>query len=150
MPQTDLDMLLDGTLDDLADIPEFKAWPNGAHRANIKWDIKEIGNQHCPVLDMIAIETMELTDAVNDQPLVAGTTTNIAFMFKTKEGKPNEIGQGQFKEVMKSLAAHFGEKSNRELMEESNGCEVLVVTKVRKDKNNPDKTYTSLENLQVV
>ena len=146
----DIDALLDGTLDDLADIPEFKAWPNGAHRATIKWDIKEVGGQKCPELSMTAIETVELADAENEKPLETGTGTSILFMFKTKDGKANEIGQGQFKEVMKSLAAHFGEKSNRELMEESNGTEVLVVTKVRKDKNNPDKTYTSLENLQVM
>ena len=34
----DIDNLLDGTLDDLADAPEFKPFPLGAHKIVMKWE----------------------------------------------------------------------------------------------------------------
>lgn len=147
----DLDSLLDGTLDDLADMPEFKALPAGSHRATIKWDLKEVNEQKCPNLDITVIETVELADATAT-PAATGDTTNVLFMFKKKDGTANEIGQGQFKAIMKSLAETYGAKSPRDLMTESNGAEVLLTTKVRTDKRDKNdlKHYTDIVALAVL
>lgn len=148
---SDLDSLLDGTLDDLADMPEFKALPAGSHRATIKWEMKEVNEQVCPDLGITIIETMELADATAT-PAAVGDKTNVLYMFKKKDGTANEIGQGQFKEIMKSLAATYGAKSPRELMAESNGAEVLITTKVRTDKRDKNdlKHYTDIVALAVL
>jgi hypothetical protein len=61
-----------------------------------------------------------------------------------------EIGQGAFKEIMKSLAAHYGAKSNRELMADSEGAEALVTTGLRTDKTDKTKKRTTLEKLMIV
>jgi hypothetical protein len=152
MSANDLDSLLDGTLDDLADMPAFKAFPAGAHRATIKWEMKEVNGQVCPDLGITAIETMELAAAEGAGPVAVGDKTNILYMFKKKDGTANEIGQGQFKEIMKSLAATYGAKSPRILMEESNNAECLIVTKVRTDKRDKNdlKFYTDIVSLQVL
>lgn len=146
----DIDSLLDGTLDDLADVPEFKPWPDGAHRATIKWDLKEVSGQKCPELTATAIETMELADPTNDQPLAANDSTSVLFMFKKKDGTANEIGQGQFKELIAPLVAATGAASPREAMDKANGMEVLLVSKKRADKNDKTKFYTSFTSLQVI
>lgn len=151
---TDIDTLLDSTLDDLADIPEFKPFPVGAHRCTINWDIKEINGKKCPELKLTAVETVELseTNPEGTLPLNAGDTTNVLFQLVKKDGTANDIGQGQFKETLKPLAAHFNTVSPKDTMAASNGAECLVVTTIQednRDKNNI-KHYTKVTNIQVL
>ncbi len=148
---SDIDSLLDGTLDDLADMPEFKPFPVGTHRCTIEFELKKVGENLTPIMNIKAIETVELSNT-EDTPVAVGDSTNVMYSFKKKDGTPNEIGQGQFKEIMKSLAATYGAKSNRELMEEAKGAEVLLTTKIREDKRDPNdvKRYTDVVALQVI
>lgn len=147
----DLDSILDATLDDLADMPEFKPFPAGTHRVTMEWSIKEINKQSCPELKLTIVETVELSNP-DDVPGKAGDNTSLAYIFKKKDGTKNEIAEGQFKQVMQGLAESYGSKSPRELMAESQKAEVLVTTKVRTDKkdSNNIKHYTDLVALQVI
>ena len=152
----EMDALLDGTLDDLADIPEFKPFPGGAHTVTVSWTVKEIAGQMCPELTCTYVSAVEL-DNPEDVVPKAGDTCSVAYMFKRKDkttGKMvvNELGQGQFKEVIKSLGEHFPGANPREIMEASKGAEVMVVTKIRLDKRDKDniKAYTDIKSLQVV
>lgn len=137
-----LDSLLDGTLDDLADAPEFKPFPAGTHKVTITIVQKKIGTHPAFEVGMKAVETIELSNS-DETPLAAGATTSVAYMMD------NDIGQGNFKKVLASLANHYGQKSNRELIADAQNAEVLVVTKVRQNK---DKTqsYTDIVELQVI
>lgn len=137
-----LDSLLDGTLDDLADAPEFKPFPAGTHKVTITIVQKKIGTHPAFEVGMKAVETIELSNS-DETPLAAGATTSVAYMMD------NDIGQGNFKKVLASLANRYGQKSNRELIADAQNAEVLVVTKVRQNK---DKTqsYTDIVELQVI
>ena len=151
---TSIDSLLDGVLDDLADIPAFKPFPIGAHRTTIKWELKAINEVPVVELTLTAVETVELTNPETDKPVAAGDTTNVMFMLKKKDGSNNELAQGQWKELLKPLAAHIGTTSNRATMEASNGAEVLVITTVRKSVSKTDATdikyYTAVSSLSVI
>lgn len=137
-----IDSLLDGTLDDLADAPEFKPFPAGTHKVIITIVQKKIGTHPAFEVGMKAVETLELANN-EEAPLATGATTSVAYLMD------NDLGQGNFKKVLASLAAHFGAKSNRELIAEAQNLEVAVVTKVRQNK---DKTqsYTDIVELQVI
>jgi hypothetical protein len=137
-----IDSLLDGTLDDLADAPEFKPFPAGTHKVNITITQKKIGTHPAFEVGMKAVETIELANS-DDAPLAAGATTSVAYMMD------NDLGQGNFKKILASLAAHYGAKSNRELIADAQNAEVAVVTKIRQNK---DKTqsYTDIVELQVI
>ena len=145
----DVDALLDGTLDDLADMPEFKPFPIGSHRAIISMEVKKIGDFPAVELTLKAIETIELPAGSEEAPLNKDDSTNLAFFLKHSNPKVAEMGQGQFKEIMKVAAAKFGAKSNRELIEECKGVEALIVTGQRKNKEKT-KTYTTLEAIEFV
>lgn len=147
----DLDSILDSTLDDLSDVPEFKPFPAGAHKVTIKWDFKEISKQMCPQITLTHVETLELANP-EDEPPKVGDTCNMAFLMKAKDGSINEIAQGQFKNLLKPLAAHLGTTSNRDTITESQGMEVVVVTGVRTDSSDKDnvKHYLQIKNLMVV
>jgi len=142
MTDFNMDAMLDGVLDDLADAPEFKPFPAGTHKVTITIAQKKIGTHPAFEISMKAIETIELSNP-EDTPLAAGATTSCAYMMDI------EIGQGNFKKILASLASHYGAKSNRELIADAQNAEVLVVTKVRMNK---DKTqsYTDIIELQVI
>lgn len=142
MSDFNIDALLDGTLDDLADAPEFKPFPAGTHKVTITISQKKIGTHPAFEVAMKAIETIELANS-DDAPLASGSSTSVAYMMD------NELGQGNFKKILASLANHYGAKSNRELIADAQNAEVAVVTKVRMNK---DKTqsYTDIVELQVI
>jgi hypothetical protein len=151
-----MDALLDGTLDALADFPEFRNYPIGVHRVIINWDLAKTipgvfktkdqessGLKTFIELSMTALETMELPAGSTDTPLEAGAKAQLLFDLT------NEFAQGKFKELLKSLAAHYGAKSNRELLADSQGAEVAVVIKHRTSKDK-SKTYIDVDTMSVI
>lgn len=134
---SELDSLLEGSIDDLADMPEFAVYPNGVHKVIINWESKTVNKHPSLELKMKAVETVELANPAESAPLAAGTESSVLFMLD------NEFGQGKMKAIMVVLAAHFGTKSIKQTMEASQGAEVQVVTKVRENKDKTQK-YTDV------
>jgi hypothetical protein len=140
----DMDSLLEGKLDDLADVPEFKNFPNGAHTAIISFKKDKVNKHPCIKVSLKGIETQELADPTKDKPIEAGTESGVLYMLD------NPIGQGKFKELMKTFAEAFGiDKSPNQLMEEGANATVLVVTTQRPSKDKT-KMYMDIVNLSVV
>lgn len=138
--QVDIDALLEGTLDDIADLPEFKAFPAGTHKCDFRWEYKKINEHPTYIMKLKAVETIEMPADSKDQPLVAGAETSVNFMLD------NDVGQGKWKEVMTVIAEKFGAKKNKELIAESDGCQAVFVTKQRVKKENGEvvATYTDI------
>ena len=145
MSEINMDALLDGTLDDLADIPEFRPFPPGAHKVKFTWEQKEVNKHPAIEVKLTAVETVELAKPADEEnkALVGGETGSVLYMLD------NEIGQGKFKELLKSLAAHYGAKTTRELLADAQGSEVLVVTDLRSNKEKT-KSYMDIVKLQVI
>lgn len=141
----DIDSLLDGTLDDLADMPSFKPFAAGMHKVLLKMEIKKIGEHRAVEVGMKMIETLEQSDTAAE-PTAPGDETSVLMFLTHSSIQAVELGQGQFKEIMKAAAEKFGPKSNRELIADCNGSEAVVVTGLRDDKKK-GKTYTSLNSL---
>ena len=142
----DVDAMLDGTLDDLADLPEFKPYPAGTHAVVLtivdKTAAKNRVNNHPGFeVKMKAVETLELASS-DDQPLAAGAETSVLYLLD------NPIGQGSFKKLLASAAEHFGAKTNRELIADLQGATVAVVTRQRQNKDKT-QTYTDIVEMKV-
>ncbi len=135
-----LDALLDGTLDDLADVPVFETFHAGAHKVTINW--KKVDKKPAYSLCLTLIETVELANA-EDTPQKPGTQTSVMFMLD------NEYGQSAFRKIIASLAEHFGAGTNREILEKSEGAEVVAVTKKRANKEKTAE-YTDIVAIGVV
>ena len=127
---SNFDSLLDSSIDDLADIPEFKTFPNGIHKVTVNFKEKEVNKHPCVEFNMSAVETVELSNPADSEPLNEGDEGSVLYMLD------NEIGQGKLKKILSVFAQQFGTSSLRETMEAANGCEVLVVSKQRVDKKN--------------
>lgn len=127
---SDFDDLLDSSIDDLADIPEFKTFPNGVHKVTVKFVEKEVNKHPCVEFNMSAVETVELANPADSEPLNPGDEGSVLFMLD------NEIGQGKLKKILVVFAAECGTSSLRDTMTAANGMEVFVVSKQRVDKKN--------------
>lgn len=127
----DLDSILDSSIDDLADLPEFGIYPSGVHRVIINWESKEVNKHPSMEMKMKLVETVELANPAEDQPVTAGQESSSLFMLD------NEFGQGAFKQIMKTLAAACGTNKISETVEASDGMEVQVVVTVKPDKKDP-------------
>ena len=137
-----LDDLLDGTLDELADVPEFKIYPPGVHRCILTgFEVdKENGIIY---MNLKGKETVELPSGSEDDPISDGQETRMRYQMT------NEYGQGDFKKIMAALAEHFGKKSNNALMEDGTGAEVLIATNIQVDKKDKSKKYLRIDTLVV-
>ena len=127
----DLNSILDSSIDDLADLPEFGIYPSGVHRVIINWESKEVNKHPSMEMKMKLIETVELANPAEDQPVAAGTESSSLFMLD------NEFGQGAFKQIMKVLAGACGTNKISETVDASQGMEVQVVVAVKPDKKDP-------------
>lgn len=142
----DIDSLLDSTLDDLADLPEFKIFPAGAYTGTIEMTAKKMGDNTGVELKFTLVEVNELTDPTQEAPVV-GATTSVGFLLN------NEYGQGALKNVFTSLKSGLNIDTpitNRDLMEVAKGAMCLCVFGTRADKADATRVYQQLKNLTVL
>ena len=151
----DMDDLLDMTLDDIADLPEFRPFTPGGHTATLTLERKKIGDHPAVEANFKLIETIEYSepsdaeydetdpDAVDNRNK-PGAESSCAFMLD------NEFGLGFLKELCKPLAAHFGVNKLSEIINETKDVEVAIVTKIRTDKKDSSKHYLEVVQLDVI
>jgi hypothetical protein len=137
-----LDNILDSTLEDLADMPSISLFPNGAHKVTLAFKIdKEKSSVMCT---LTYVEPLELADPTQIAPS-AGDKNTVFYNLKKKDGTANEYAQGALKELIKPLAAHFGGSTTSEAIENSQGAEVAVVTKIQVGKGE----YVGRDNITI-
>jgi len=147
---SDIDNLLGGTLDDLADMPEFKHFPDGVHKVRFDFVAKEVNKKPGVELKFTAIETMELSDATKDTPIIAGDETSVLLLFKNNDGSKNEFSEGTLKMVVGALREQFPGSNNGEILTAAKGAEVVIVTKLKENKNNPGVFNMGLKKFYLV
>lgn len=143
---TSIDSLLDSTLDDLADLPEFKIFPAGAYNGTVALAVKKMGDNMGVELTLTNQETVELSDPTQDQP-AAGATTSVGFLLN------NEFGQGALKKVLTSLKEGLQlpeAMTNREVMEAAAGTNCMVILTTRAAKDDATKVYQGLKSVTVL
>ena len=140
----DLNSLLDGTLDDIADLPEFKPFPPGAHKVLISLDLKEINKKPCVEMSLKAMGTLELADPTKSEPIKEGDEASVLYFLD------NEFGLGNLKKDCKPIGIALGTDVLREIIDGTKGMECVVLTSYAKNKSDPEKPYMNIKELQVV
>jgi hypothetical protein len=137
-----LDALLDATLDDLADLAEFKPFPPGAHKALATFEAKSINEKPCVEL---SFKYVEVIDCEAEEPPKEGDTASTLFFLD------NEFGQGAFKNAARSFAGLLPEgATNREIIEAVQDIEVIILTSYAKNKKDPDSPYMNVKEIEVI
>lgn len=140
-----LDELFDADLDDLADLPAFETPPPGAYVLDLSMDGKEVQGRNCVEAKFTVKETVELTDQSGEtKPVDNGTTFSQLFMLD------NEFGVGSLKKFLAPFGEHFGTKKIGALVRDHvKDVTITCTIKNRKDKNDPDRVYARVENIQI-
>ena len=122
--------LLEGNLDDVADMPEFKAFPEGAHICFLHLSTKTVGEGDKKKIGfdfgLTYSEVVELTDATGVPPAVGDKCNQFCDM-------NNEMGAGTYKMLVKPIATYFGIDTSapgarREILDKAQNLEVQVIT----------------------
>lgn len=140
---SELDNLLDATLDDLADLPSFKPFPIGAHKVLATFGTKEINGKSAITLDFKYVEVVELANPQDEEPK-AGDSANTMFMID------NEFGLGNFKMCATYFAEYVGSTNLRAIVEGVEEVECILVSGLRQDKNDKDKFYLVVKEIGIV
>lgn len=138
-----MEALLDATLDDIEDLPEFKPLPAGTHIVEVSLSLKEVNKHPSIEMKIKLVETKELANP-NDTPAKPGDETSVLFMVD------NEIGLGKLKLTCKPIQEALGTSSIRELVEQTKNITCAIVSNVRTDSNDKDKHYMNIKELAVV
>jgi hypothetical protein len=141
---SDLDNLLDATLDDLEDLPTYNTYPPGGHKVSATLEAKQINSKDAIELSFKYIEVVELegTDAV--EPKAGDESSTLFFL-------DNEYGRGNLKEALKAFLEFVGEGStNRQIIEAVKDVECVILTSYGKNKNDPDKPYLNVKEIHVL
>lgn len=128
------EVLVDETLDDLADLPASQPFPAGAHLT----DMFLMRQKDKPATIIAKFKYKSNMELVNPQATSpnAGDECTLFIHTKKKDGTVNEFGQGQFKMLIAPIAERTGIKSINQLIEATkDGVEVAIVTGMRKSKD---------------
>lgn len=144
--------LLDSSIDELADLEKFTPIPGGTHKLTLNWSYPEHDTQVIVQLKLTVVETIEMANSSEQVP-EPGKTGNIRFPICMKDGSPiiaesgkeNKFGQGQLKEIVAVLQPVYGGATTREVLENSEGAEVIATLKVRASKNDPDQKFNEIK-----
>lgn len=148
-----LDDILDQSIDDLKDLPEFKIPDTGMYRLGIALSMKEINKKASIIANITVRELLELEDPSIPEADRAkpGDKFDIAFILKNDDGTRNEIAEGRFKAFMDTFHKHFDDKSIRNVVTQHMvnpvGCTAKVVKKAR--KNDAEKFDAQLFDITV-
>jgi hypothetical protein len=138
--------ILDGTLDDIEDLPQFLAFPSGAYIVNLPDGLQEKMIGAHPAVDM-KVKCMKVEELSNPEDAAlapkVGDQGNMAFMLD------NETGRGFLKMVLKSIGERLNVKGNREIMAASKGITALLVVKKTHDSAK-QRDYMNLVKFAVV
>lgn len=154
----DLLNLLDATLDDLADLVKFEPFPGGSYRTQISWDLPDDDEIVIVAFKLKNLECLEVPGIAEESLPAVGKEATFWMRLQKKtgelltwdDGTPNTQDQGRFKEILQVLAPVFnpdGTLTNRELMEASEGAEVLVTLKVKASKRDKDVKFNEIKQL---
>lgn len=139
----DLDSLLDLTLDDLEDLPEFKNFPAGAHRVLATLESKEVNGKPCVEISFTYVSCEELADPQEAEPKAGDKCSSLFFL-------DNEFGQGALKKCAEPFAQALGLINLREIVEQTTDVEAVLVSSIQVDKKDSTKQYLRIQEIAVV
>lgn len=153
MTDQTMDNLLDETLDDLADLPSIAPFPAGAHRAKMFVLRKMQDNQPRPGAYVVKFEHQAVLELANatDAPPKEGDVAMLNIFTKKKDGTRNEIGEGQFKQILAPIAERLQIRQIGPLLDAiKDGVEVGIVTGTKKQKDPQYPDQMTLNKIELV
>jgi len=139
-----LSSLLDGTLDDIEDLPGFIQLPTGAYKVKLAegFRSKEINGKPGVDLPMTVIEVIELGNPEQAPEIKVGDVATLSWMMD------NDTGKGFFKEAIRPVYEFLKAKNYNEAMSNSKGLDVIIVV-ARTHNKEKQRDFMQLKKLTI-
>ena len=142
LKNVDLESILDMNLEDIPEAADFVTPPVGFYRLGItKCEQKEMGENEGISVSFTVLETLE-TNKKDVTRVPDGSLFSV--------GYSGAFGLSNLKKQYKEVSEAGNYVTFRELIENLEGMEVFAIVKNRKDKNDPEKVYASVESVKPV
>lgn len=139
---TNDDSFFNISLDDIADLQEFKPFPPGAYQVKVSLE-KKIVNKHPSIeVGLTSIKVLELVDP-SEEEVKPGTECNVLFMLD------NEVGAGKFKKIITPLADYYETRDVQEIVRKAKNVECMVVV-TQRTNSDTKKVYMDLVSIDVI
>lgn len=137
---SDIDDILDQTIDDLADYVPFDPFPVGDYRCQFTYEGTTIGEKELPAVRVILVllDVVEMADRDAVAPEPGRKVFLPPYILAKKDGDRNTFGEGQLKDqILLPLREVFTPASGKisDLLAEADGCQVMVTLGIRRRKN---------------
>lgn len=139
-----MEALLAASIDDIADLPSFKAPPTGNYQLKLKVEPKIIANKPALEFSYEILEIRELANSEDTPPNVGDKCSEAYFL--------NEIGLGKLKQLVSGEAGlwvSLGATNWAEFVAAANDIIVNGTLKRVPDKDDSEKFYTRAANLML-
>lgn len=132
----DLSLLNNFSLEDLADVPEYRVFPAGTHIVNTTFEVKKSKSlKPMVVVKFTAVETQELVNEA-DTPLRQGESNLYYCMLDS------EYGQADLRKIIGPIATATGVSGLADLIasvNEEGGVNLLLTSYTKENKKEPGK-----------
>jgi hypothetical protein len=136
--------ILDGSIEDLADLQTYDPWPEGTYETLFDWSTGKVNEASVVRFDFKLTSVLELANPEAEPPK-DGSIAQISAFLINKDGTKSENGQGMVKLVAQALQETFGGTTPREVLDAAKGGKVAVTFKVRsKTKDGETNHYQKL------
>lgn len=142
-----LDDLLNSSVEDLVDLKEFKPLPVGSYLMRFKdWEKSEDPAGVRLKFTVVEIVELENPDLASEVDMTVDFSQ--LYMFFTKDGEDNSMGQGQLKAMVKEVFAPLvGGDSLAETLSNAKGMDVAITVSQRADKKEPTRIYNGIKTI---
>lgn len=152
--------LLDGKLEDLADLQKFEPFPAGSYRFQQSWEFPEDDEIVIVAYKLKLLEVLDCPNVAEDKIPQVDKECTFWMRLQHKDGSPltwdngdpNTQDQGRLKEILTVLAPLFnpdGSLTNRQLIEASEGGEVIATLKVKASKKDKDVKFNEIKTMAI-
>lgn len=134
---SDIDSIMDSTIDDLADYVPFEPFPLGSYKCQLSYEADTIGEKELPAI-RITFTLLEVIEMVKPGSVAPeeGRKVSIVYIMVKKDGDPNAMGQGQLKEqILTPLKEVYGGDKISEILGAADGSSVICTFSIRRRKN---------------
>lgn len=148
---SDLDSLMDASMDDINDLPPVGVPPTGHYNLLISAsrEASQAGSEY--IKFSYEVEAVnEIKDAAEESQAAVGMKFTQMFSPFKKDGTVNDYGLGFLKEACAPFAAHFGTQKMGDTIAQIDKISVAASLVRRKDKKDPDRWNFNIKDVVVL
>lgn len=149
---SDIDALLDASMEDLEDLPPVGAPPSGHYNLTVTMAVEEIGDEKKKVVtaSFVVDAINELKDQSEATEVAPGQQFKTFYHTVKKDGTPNKFGIGSLKALCAPFADRLGVTKIGEIVNGVNQMAITATIRRRVSRKNEDQYNLEIKDIVIL